>query len=140
MENCRVYRSAEFFATYHSLVDAILTLDLNSRKISRCDHNVFHLEKLKDLTYVHEYAVTVSNWFEALDALEDPVELWDTFKHETLEIARRCVGGRPRSQDGFASAEGLESIEKRRAASLAGNQNQHRALSHRIRAPLRKDK
>ena len=49
-------------------------------------------------------------------ALEDPVELWDTFKRETLEAARWCVGGRPRSWDGFASAEMLDSIEKIHAA------------------------
>ena len=42
-------------------------------------------------------AVTVSNQFEVLDALEDTVELWDTLKCETLEPARGCVGGHPRS-------------------------------------------
>ena len=45
--------------------------------------------------------MTVSNWFEVLDALEDPVELWDTFKRDTLEAARGCVGGRPRSRGGL---------------------------------------
>ena len=35
--------------------------------------------------------MTVSNWFEVLDALEVPVELWDTFESETLEAARECV-------------------------------------------------
>ena len=82
-----------FFATDHRLVVATLKLHVKSRKISRCDHNVFHLEKLKDLPCVHEYGVTVSNRFEVLDALEDPVKLWDTFKRETLETARGCVGG-----------------------------------------------
>ena len=47
------------------------------------------------------YAVTVSNQFEVLDALEDPVELWDTFKHETLEAARGCVGGAPEVTEWF---------------------------------------
>ena len=37
--------------------------------------------------------MTVSNWFEALDPLEDSVELWNTFKHETLETARGCDVG-----------------------------------------------
>ena len=48
--------------------------------------------------------------------------------------------GRPRSQSGFASAETLDSIEKSHAARLAGNQNQYRALSRRIRTLLRRDK
>ncbi|KAG0728422.1 cAMP-specific 3',5'-cyclic phosphodiesterase 7B [Chionoecetes opilio] len=54
------------------------------------NHTVFHLEKLKDLTCAHEYAVAVSNRFDVLGALEDPVELWDTFKRETLQAAKEC--------------------------------------------------
>ena len=68
------FSSAKFFATDHRLV-AKLKFHVKSRKISRCDRNAFHLEKLKDSSYVHKYAVTVSNQFEVLDALEDPVEL-----------------------------------------------------------------
>lgn len=36
------------------------------------------MEKLKDLAYVHEYAV--SKWFDMLRSLEDPIEMWDIFK------------------------------------------------------------
>ena len=60
---------------------------------------MFHLEKLKDLTCAYEYAVTVLNWFEVLDALEDPVKLWDTFKHPEA-AARGYVGGCHRSREG----------------------------------------
>ena len=127
LQNCRVYRSAEFFATDHRLVVATFKLHVKSRKISRCDHNVFHLEKLNDSSCVHEYAVTISDRFEVLDTLEDPMELWDTFKRETLEA-------------GFASAETLDSIEKSRAARLAGSRDQYRVLSRKARTLLRKDK
>ena len=82
---------------------------------------MFHLEKLKKDICAHVYAVTVSNRFEVLDALEDPVELWDTLKRENLEAARGCVEGRQRSRGGFASAEMLDSIEQSRAAMLTGN-------------------
>ena len=94
---------------------------------------LFHLEKLKDLTCAQEYAVTVSNWFGVLDTLEDPEELWDTFNRETLEAAKECIGERPRSQSGFTSVKTLESIEERRAARLAGDHDQYRALSRRTR-------
>ena len=60
------FRSAEFFATDHRLVVAILKLHVKSRKMSRCDHNVFHLDKLKDSSCVQEYAVTVLNQFKVL--------------------------------------------------------------------------
>ena len=59
--------------------------------------------------YTPPYAVTVSNRFGVLDTLEDPEELWDIFKRETLE--------RPRSRSGFTSVETLESIEESRAAN-----------------------
>ena len=101
---------------------------------------LFHLEKLKDLTSAQEYAVTVSNRFGVLDTLEDPEELWDTFKCETLEAAKECIGERLSSQSGFTTVETLESIEESRAARLAGDHNQYRALSHRTRTPLRRDK
>ena len=54
---------------------------------------MFNLEKLKDLTCGHEYVVKVLNWFEVLNAIEYPIELWDTFKREILAAARGCIGG-----------------------------------------------
>ena len=93
IQYCRVYRSAEFFATDHRLVVATFKLHVKSRKISRCDHNVFHPEKLNDSPCAHDYAVTVSNRFEVLDALKDLIELWDTFKRETLEATEDVLEG-----------------------------------------------
>ena len=75
LQNCRVFWSSEFFATDHRFVVATLKIHAESRKISRCNHNVFHLEKLKDLTCAYEYAVTVSNQFEVLCGFQDPLEL-----------------------------------------------------------------
>ncbi|KAG0714123.1 Carbohydrate sulfotransferase 1 [Chionoecetes opilio] len=69
------------------------------------------------------YTVAVSNRFDVLGALEDPLELWDTFKCETLQAAKESIGERLRSRRGFVSTEPLENIEKSRAARLAGNQD-----------------
>ncbi|KAG0720830.1 Organic cation transporter protein [Chionoecetes opilio] len=110
------------------------------KRISRGNHTVFHLEKLKDLTCAHEYTVAVSNRFDVLGALEDPEELWDTFKRETLQTAKECIGERPRSRHGFVSTETLEKIEESRAVKLPGNRDQHRALSRRTRTLLGRDK
>ena len=59
-----------------------------------------------------------------LDALEDPVELWDTF----FRVPRNVLGYCPRTLSGFASLERLDSIEESCASRLAGNCNQHREL------------
>lgn len=45
-----------------------------------------------------------------LGTLEDPIELWDTFKHETLQAAKECIGEHWRSRSGFALEKMLESI------------------------------
>ena len=34
---------------------------------------------------------SLQNWIGVLDSLEDPEELWDTFKRETLEAAKECI-------------------------------------------------
>ena len=98
VQNYRVFRSAEFFEPDHRLVVASLKPYVKSKKPPRSNHNVFHLEKLKHLTCAQEYAVAVSNRF---GVLENPKELWDTFKRETLEAAKECIEERPRSQSGF---------------------------------------
>ena len=56
--------------------------------------------------------MTVSYRFGVLDTLEDPEELWDTIKRETLEAANECNGERLRTWSGFTSVETLESIEE----------------------------
>ena len=48
LQNCRVFQSFKFYATDHRLAAATLKPHLTPRKILRCDHNVFHLEKLKN--------------------------------------------------------------------------------------------
>ena len=63
-----------------------------------------------------------------------------SFKRETLEAAKECIGERPRSWRGFALVETLESIEESHTAKLGGNHDQYRALSCRTRALLRRDK
>ena len=81
----------------------------------------------------------ISNRFRALDTVEDHEELWDTFKRETLEAAKECIGERPGSRSGFTSVETLESIEESRTGRLSGDHNQYRALSCSTRILLRKD-
>ena len=59
------------------------------------------------------------------------MELWDTFKRETLEDTKECIRERLRPQNVFALVETLESIEESHTARLAGNRDKYKALSHR---------
>ena len=102
LQSCRVYRSAEFFATDHRLVIASLKIHIEPKKISRCNFPRLNLEKLRDPACAHEYAVAVSNRFGVLDTLEDPEEMWDTFKFGALEPADGILGVRRRFTPGLA--------------------------------------
>ena len=84
--------------------------------------------------------MAVSNRFEVLGGLDGAVEMWDTFKRETLQAAKDCIGDRPRSRGGFASGETLQCIEESRTARLAGDHGRYRTLVRRTRALLRGDK
>ena len=66
--------------------------------------------------------------------------LWDILKRKTFKAAKGWSGERPRSQDDFASLETLKSLEKNRAARLAGNRDQYKVLSHRTRTLLRESR
>ncbi|XP_037781108.1 uncharacterized protein LOC119577605 [Penaeus monodon] len=139
LQSCRVFRSAEFFATGHRFVVATLRLSLRSRRILRSYQQVFHLERLKSEEVAQEYAVTVSNRFEVLGTLQDPAELWDTFKWETLSAAEECLGVRLRRRRHVVLDETLNTIEMSRAARLDGDHVLHRELSCSVRASLRMD-
>ncbi|KAG0713027.1 Transposon TX1 uncharacterized protein [Chionoecetes opilio] len=72
------------------------------------------------------------------------VDKWNSESKSVLKFvfnaAKECIGECPRSRRGFVSTETLEKIEESRAARLAGNRDQHRALSRRTRTLLRRDK
>lgn len=70
MQNCRDYKCADFFSTDHRLVIATLRLQIRSQRLSRCYTPTFTHDRLKYLQCAAEFAVAVSDWFEALDTLE----------------------------------------------------------------------
>ncbi|KAG0729603.1 Transmembrane protein 189 [Chionoecetes opilio] len=83
-------------------------------------------KKLKDLTCAHEYAVAVSNRFDVLGALGDPVELWIPSNVKLYRLPRSVLGSAPGQGVVLSPTEMLEKIEESRAARLAGNRDQHR--------------
>lgn len=76
---------------------------------------MLRFQKLKGLACAYEYAKTFSDYLNSPSTLENAVEQWDTFKRETLETAKLCIGERPWSRGGFASEKTLVEIESRGA-------------------------
>ena len=139
MQNCRVYRSAEFFNTDHRLVIATLRLRFRCRRARGQGPPVLDLERLRNQACKSAFAVEIENRFDALQSLDSATD-WDTFKEETLEAARLAVGTRPRGGRTLVSAETLAIVDESRAARLMGDRRRHRELVRRCRVQLRVDR
>ena len=78
LQNCRVYRSAEFCGADHRLVVATLRVQFKTPQRSNDHPRVFHLDRLREGECAWGFAEAVSGRFAALENLTDPVLLWDT--------------------------------------------------------------
>lgn len=58
-----------------------------------------------------------------LGTFDDPVELWDTFKKDTLEAEKKCTGEHSKSRGAFAKREALASNQEGRTSRLVRNRN-----------------
>ena len=73
IQNCRVYRSAQFLNTDHRLVAATLKLHLKSRRMVPSQPRL-DVGKLKDERVAGEFANRLSGDLGGLGALGDPEE------------------------------------------------------------------
>ena len=140
LQNCRVYRSAEFCGTDHRLVVATLRVHFKTPQRSNDHPRVFHLDRLREGECARGFAEAISDRFAVLGSLTDPVLLWDTFKRETLDAAQDTIGVRPRAVQNSISRETLEATDACRAARLTGDRELHRSHVRRTRSLLRRDK
>ncbi|XP_069989708.1 uncharacterized protein [Penaeus vannamei] len=75
LQNCRVFKSAEFCGTDHRLVVATLRVHFKTPQRPNDHPRVFHLDRLKDRECARRFAETICDRFTALDNLMDPVLL-----------------------------------------------------------------
>ncbi len=110
IQNCRVYRSAQFLNTDHRLVAATLKLHLKSGRMvpsqARTD-----VGKLKDERVAEEFANKLIGHLGGLGALGDPEELWSAFKTTVLDVAGGCLGTHRRMKTNFVSQGTLDIID-----------------------------
>ena len=85
IQNCRVYRSAQFLNTDHKLIEATL----KSRRMVPSQPRL-GIGKLKERV-TEEFANRLSGDLGGLGALGDPEELWSGFKTTVLDVAGRCL-------------------------------------------------
>ena len=139
LQNCRVYRSAEFFGTDHRLLVATLRIQFRSRRLPASSPKL-DIDKLSDVAVSREYATEVRNRFEVLSNLEDTEALWGNFKNVVTTAARDCLGVKRRKKKSFVTEETLQTIERSRAARLHGDSRTYRALKREVQSKLSRDK
>ena len=86
MQNCRVYRNAQFLNTDYRLVVVTLKLHLTSRRLGPFQPSLDG-GKLKDERVAEEFANRLSGDLGSVGALVDPEELWSAFKTTILDVA-----------------------------------------------------
>ena len=79
IQNCRVYRSAQFLNTDHRLIAVTLKLQRKSRRMAPSQPRL-DVGKLKDERVAEEFANKLSGDLGGLNALGNPEELWSAFK------------------------------------------------------------
>ena len=104
IQNCRVYRSAQFLNTDHRLVVTTLKLHLKSRRMVPSQPRL-DAGTLKDERVAEEFVNRLSGDLRGLGALGDPEELWSAFKTTVLDVAGRCLGIHRRAKKNFVSRD-----------------------------------
>ena len=104
IQNCMVYRSAQFPNPDHRLVVATLKLQLKSRRMVPSQPRL-DVGKLRDERVVEEFANRLSEDLGGLGALGDPEELWSAFKTPVIEVPGRCLGTHRRAKKNFVSRD-----------------------------------
>ena len=104
IQNCRIYRSAQFLNTDHRLVVTTLKLHLKSRRMVPSQPRL-DVGKLKDERVTEEFANRLSGDLGGLGALGGPEELWSAFKTTVLDVAGGCLGTHRRAKKNFVSRD-----------------------------------
>ena len=139
IQNCRVFRSAQFLNTDHQLVVASLKLQLKSRRMVPSQPRL-DVGKLKDDTVADEFANRISVDLVCLGALGDPEELWSAFKTTIFDVSGGSLGTHRWAKKNFVSQGTLDTIEQSHRARLNGRAELFRELSHKTARALWVDK
>ena len=138
LQNCRVFRSAQFFNTDHRLLVATLRLRLKTSRLAPSTPQL-DVSRLRDGVVANEFARELRDRFEELPAREGPEAMWNFFKATTLSVAGERLGVRRLAKRSFISEGTLRLIDESRVARLNGDQEARKLRRLALRS-LRADK
>ena len=137
LQNCRVFRSAQFLNTDHRMLVATLKLRLKSSRLPASQPKL-DVSQLRDETVATEFASRLAGQFQELPR-GTAEEMWDFFKTTTLSTASGVLGIRKCTRRSFVSNDTLDLIDKSRRARL-DSLPEARELRRKTLRSLRADK
>ena len=105
VQNCRVFRSAEFAGTDHRYLVASLKIGLKSRKMAPSNQVRLDVRRLRDESIANVYKQEL---VESLGGPKDPdvpEKLWTDFKTKIPKVSEGCLRGTPRTPKNFLTKE-----------------------------------
>ena len=135
IQNCRVYRSAQFLNTDFRLVVATLKLQLQSGRMVPSQLRL-DVGKLNDERVAEELGNRLSGDLGVWVLWGNPEELWSAFVTTILDVASGCLGTHRRVKNNSVSQGTLNTIDSNRRARLHGRAELFRELRRKtVRAP-----
>ncbi|KAG2460271.1 CFDP2 protein, partial [Polypterus senegalus] len=85
LQNCRVYRSAQFVNSEHRLVVATLRIQLRYSRLQPARKMSLDLARLQEHAVCNEFACSLCEELSDLGMTADPNVMWETFRDKTLK-------------------------------------------------------
>ena len=140
VQNCRVFRSAEFAGTDHRLLVATLKIRLKSRKMAPSNRVRLDVRRLRDESVAQQYKRELAGSLGEPKDSDDPEKLWTDFKTKVLEVSESCLRDISGTSKSFLTKETLNTIEESRRARLERRTGQYRELKREAVRAVRRDK
>ena len=140
IQNCRVFRSAEFAGTDHRLLVATLKIRLRSRKLAPSNRVRLDVDRLRDESVAQEYKRDLAESLDEHEESDDPKKLWTDFKTKVQKMSESYLRDTSGTSKSFLSKETLYTIAERRRVRLEGRTGQYRELKLEAVRAVRRDK
>ena len=128
LQNCRVFRSAQFFSTDHRLLVATLGLRLRAPRRPASRQVRLDVGRLRDPQVAQEFARGLEERLEGLGVSGDTQGMWTDFRDCVLGAAGDSIPMVTKGRRSGLSQETVDIIEECRKARLSGRSGQYRVL------------
>ena len=140
VQNCRVFRSADFARTDHKRFVATLKIRLKSRKIAPSNRVRLDVRRLGDKSVDKKYEQETAESLGEPNDSDDPEKPWTDFETEVLKVSDSCLRVISGTSKSFLTKETLNTIEESREARLERRTGQYRELKREAVRAVGRDK